>query len=102
MIRFLMRVAGLLVFAGSFIVLVSDGIRTIAADRVLLTPLSTTWTAVDPASLDLVRTGAEHYIGASLWNSVAGTVLAWPTFLVGGIAGLMLVYVGSRGRRVRV
>jgi hypothetical protein len=99
MVRFVMRLAGLLVFAASFIVLVSDGIRSIAADRVFLTPLAATWSAVDAASLDLVRSAGEHYIGTNMWATLGGAVLAWPTFLVGGVAGLALMAAGSGRRR---
>jgi hypothetical protein len=96
MLRFLVRFAGLLVFAASFIVLVSDGVRSLAANRVLTTPLGQTWFDLDSSSLNLAQALVQRYIHPAVWDPAIQTILQWPTFLVGGVTGIALMIVGSR------
>lgn len=96
MVRFLVRFAGLLVFAASFIVLVSDGVRSLAANRLLATPLGQTWFDLDSSSLNLAQALVQRYIHPSVWDPVIQTILQWPTFLVGGVTGIALMIAGRR------
>ncbi len=99
MIRFLLRLAGLIIFAASFIALVADGISSLAADRIVTTPLGQTWFSLSPDSLNLAQAVVQRYVHPYLWDPVIQSVLLWPTFAVGGVVGILLVLLGSVRRR---
>jgi hypothetical protein len=101
MLGFLVRLAGLVIFGASFITLVSDGIRTLAANHFVLTPLGQTWYDFDRRSLALVQGMVERYVHPYIWDPVLQTVLSWPTFAVGGVVGILLMALGSGRRRTR-
>lgn len=97
--RFLLRALGLLVFAAAFIGLISDGIRSLAANRILTTPLGQAWFSLHSDSLAFLQDVVQRYLHPYLWDPVAQTVLAWPAFAVGGVLGILLMLAGSRRRR---
>jgi hypothetical protein len=99
MLRFLARTAGLLLFAGSFIALVADGIRSLAAKALVTTPLAATLSEVAPDLVPDLRAMVEGRLHPYLWDPVTTTVLAWPAFAVGGVAGMVLILAGARRRR---
>jgi hypothetical protein len=100
MIAFLIRTLGLLIFAASFVAMVADGVRSLAADAVVLTPLGQTWFALHPQSLGLAQAMVQRYVHPYLWDPILVTVLLWPTFAVGGVFGVVLMLIG-RKRRTR-
>ena len=97
-IRFVFRAIGLVLFAAGFIVLVSDGVESLAADEIALTPLAESWSVFGAASLDGAR---DRIAGLSpgLEDPVFETVLSWPTFAVVGGLGLVLILLTPRRRR---
>ncbi|ODN71307.1 hypothetical protein [Methylobrevis pamukkalensis] len=99
MLRFLLRLAGLAVFTASFIALIADGVRTISSDRLVVTPLGATWFALSPSSLNAAQAGVRDTLGDLAWDPLLVTLLAAPTFVVGGLLGLLLMYLGRRGTR---
>jgi hypothetical protein len=98
MIAFLTRVAGLILFAVAILALITDGIRSIAADAFIYTPLQDSWTRLSDSSLAATRSFVEGQLGAEVWSSLAATVLGWPSFAVIGLPGLALMLVGARRR----
>jgi hypothetical protein len=101
MLRFVIRFLGLLIFAASFVALIADGIRSLAAGRIVLTPLGQSWFAINPDSMNAVEWMVERYLHPYVWNPLIQTVLSWPTFAVGSMVGILLMLAGS-GRRDRV
>jgi hypothetical protein len=99
MIAFLVRTLGLLIFAASFVAMIADGVRSIASDALVTTPLGQTWFALHPASLNAAQGMVESYTHPYLWDPVLVTVLLWPTFAVGGVFGLVLMLLGRKRRR---
>ena len=98
MIRFLVRTVGLLIFAASFIALIADGIQSLAADRIIVTPLGQTWFSFDRDSLNLFQAVVQRHLHPYIWDPIIQTVLLWPTFAVGGTVGLLLMVLGARRR----
>ncbi|WP_210272799.1 hypothetical protein [Chthonobacter rhizosphaerae] len=101
MIAFLIRGLGVLLFAASFIALVADGIRSLAADAVVLTPLGQTWFQLHPGSLNLLQAVVQRYLHPYIWDPILLTVLLWPTFAVGGGLGILLMVLGRKRRRAQ-
>jgi hypothetical protein len=99
MLRFLARTLGLVVFAASFIALVADGIRSLASKAPVTTPLGESLAAGLPDLLPAARAMVETRLHPYLWDPVIATVLGWPTFAVGGVAGVILMLAGARRRR---
>jgi hypothetical protein len=101
-LSFLVRILGLVLFALGMVTLVADGIRSIAASAVLLTPLSATWKMVDAGSFDaaVVWLGGHSPVLAA-W--VAGPLTAVPTLVVASLLGIALMIAGRQrdGRRRR-
>lgn len=98
MLRFVLRFLGILIFAASFIALISDGVRSLAADRVLFTPLGQTWFSLHSGSLNLSQAVVQRYVHPYVWDPMIQTVLLWPTFAVGGVVGILLMLAGSKRR----
>lgn len=101
MVAFVLRTVGLIVFAAAFIALVADGIKSLAADHVVVTPLAQTWSSLDPASLTAAETLVKTRMLAYLWDPILVTVLGWPAFAVGGVIGIAMMIVGRKRRRAR-
>ncbi len=92
MLRFIVRVAAMLVLAAGFAALVIDGTRSIAGGELSLTPFS-----------DLLKSrlpGLEQAIGKNihplLWDPVATSLLRLPAWLVLALLGLLLLRVARR------
>jgi hypothetical protein len=90
MFRLLLRLAGLLSFAGAFAALVIDGTRSLAASRVLLTPLSEIFTN----RLGMLERGL-YGLHPILWDPLATSILHLPLALVLSLIGLFLM-IASR------
>lgn len=99
MLAFLVRGLGVLIFAASFIALIADGIRSLASDALVLTPLGQTWFQLQPGSLNLLQAVVQRYLHPYIWDPIIVTVLLWPTFAVGGVLGILLMLAGRRRRR---
>ncbi len=104
MIGFLTRFIGLWMIAGALVALVVDGTKTIAAETLTVTPLGQTWYSISPSTLiaaqSFVQEKVETYIGHWLWDPLIVWILLLPTWLVLGLLGAWLVYIG-RKRRLR-
>lgn len=96
MIRFLFRFVGLWIFAGGFVALVLDGVRSIASSAFVTTPLGVAWLAASPDSLARFRTFVETSLSEGLWTSLGVPLLDAPLFAVLGVVGLVFMLIGRR------
>ena len=94
MIRFLFRFVGLWLLAGAFVALVIDGTRSIAASRLILTPVGEAWVAFHPASIELLRSAVERNLSPWLWDKVFVSILFLPLWMLLGALGVVLVLLG--------
>lgn len=100
MIRGLFRLLGLLLLAGGFIFLVYDGARSIADQAARLTSLEQTWSDLHQTSLAALRPLIEGTLGSWSWAYVLNPLLQKPTFVVLGIAGLLLLLLFRPRKRL--
>ena len=96
MLSFVARMLGLVLFAIGVVSLISDGIASIAADKLVMTPLSASLTLIAPDIVDRLKTAAVPLIGETAWADWGPAVLAWPTLAVAGLSGIFLMLAGAR------
>lgn len=99
MLRFIFRFLGLWFLAGAFVALVIDGTRSIAASRLVLTPVGEAWVAVHPGSLALLHAATEHNLSPWVWDKVLVNVLFSPLWLLLGAFGVALLMMGRARMR---
>lgn len=96
MIRFLFRFIGLLCLAAAFILVVYDGTKSMAANRVYFTSVQTLWELINAGSLAKVQPLVSPYAGGVLWDPAMLTILAAPSWSLLGLFGILLIMLGRR------
>ena len=96
MLSFGARVVGLVLFAIGVVALISDGISSIAADAVVMTPLSDSLSLIAPDFVDRMEASVKPLVGDAAWTEWGSAILAWPTLAVAGISGIFLMLAGAR------
>jgi hypothetical protein len=99
MFRFLFRLMATVSLAVAVIMAVLDVTRTIAASRLVLTPLGDSWASVSPSTLDQARSFVVENAHPLVWNPLVTSVLAQPGFAVFGLLAFLLYAIGHRPRR---
>ena len=96
MIRFLLRLIGLLCLAAAFILVVYDGTKSIAANNLFLTSVQTLWELINAGSLGKLKPLLMPYAGGFLWDPVMLAILAAPAWSLLGGFGIVFVLLGRR------
>ena len=96
MIRFLLRFIGLICLAAGFILLIYDGTKSIAGNRLFLTGVRTLWELINAGSLAKLKPTIQSYAGGFLWDPLMVTILAAPSWGVLGGLGIMLLLLGRK------
>ncbi len=99
MIRFFLRFLGLLCLALAFILLVYDGTKSIADQRIYITTVTDGWVAVHEASLTQLKPVVER-LAVWLWDPLMLKILNAPSELVLAIIGAVLILLGRKKRRL--
>ena len=106
MIAFLARFAGLWLIAGALVALVVDATKTIAGSALTITSFRQTWTTLSPGTLEaaqaFIQDKVETHIGHWLWDPAILWVTALPTWVVLGVIGGWLAYMGRKRRAAPV
>ena len=96
MIRFLLRFVGLVCLAAGFILLIYDGTKSIAGNRLFLTSVRTLWELVNAGSLARLEPTIQSYVGGYLWDPLMVTILAAPSWSLLGGLGIILLLLGRK------
>ena len=96
MIRFLFRFVGLICLAAGFILLIYDGTKSIAGNKLFLTSVQTLWELINAGSLTRLEPMIRPYAGGYLWDPVAVTILAAPSWSVLGVLGILFLVLGRK------
>ena len=99
MFRFLFRLMATVALAIAVIMAVLDVTRTIAASRLVLTPLGESWASVSPSTLEQARSFIIENAHPLVWNPMTTFVLAQPGFAVFGVLAFLLYAIGHRPER---
>jgi hypothetical protein len=98
MIRFLLRVIGLLCLAAAFLLVIYDGTKSIAANSLVFTSLRALWELINAGSLAKLEPLIRPYAGGLLWDPGMVTVLAAPAWVVLSLFGIVFILLGRRKR----
>ena len=100
MIRFLFRFLGLICLAAAFILVVYDGTKSIAANKLYFMSVHALWLLVNPASLQGFMQDMKPliapYAGGMLWDPGVLTILAAPAWSLLGVFGILFLLLGRR------
>jgi hypothetical protein len=96
MIRFLFRFIGLICLAAAFILVIYDGTKSIAGNRVFITSVRVLWELINAGSLQKIKPVIEPYAGGLLWDPVMVAILAAPSWSLLGGFGILLLLLGRR------
>ena len=100
MIRFIFRFLALVALVIAIILAVLDGARSVAAARIVLTPLGTSWYQVSPDTLNGMQAAIQRNVHPSIWDPFIVWVLTQPGAAVMAILSAILYMIGHRRRRV--
>jgi hypothetical protein len=96
MIRFLLRFIGLICLAAGFILLIYDGTKSIAGNRLFLTSVRTLWEQINAGSLARIEPTIQSYVGGYLWDPLMVTILAAPSWGLLGVLGIFFLLLGRK------
>jgi hypothetical protein len=96
MIRFLLRFIGLICLAAGFILLIYDGTKSIAGNKLFLTSVRMLWELFNAASLAKLEPMIRPYAGGLLWDPVMVAILAAPSWSVLGVLGILFLLLGRK------
>lgn len=99
MLSFLFRFTGIWLVALAVVAAAIDGTKSIAASKLVLTPLGAHWFQFAPDSLNAAQAGIQRHVSPLLWDPVIQSILLMPTWAIAGLLGLVFVWIGSRRRR---
>ena len=99
MFRFLFRLMATVSLAVAVIMAVLDVTRTIAASRLVITPLGESWLSVSPNTLDTVQRFIIDNAHPLVWNPVMVFILGQPGFVVFSVLAFLLYAIGHRPER---
>jgi hypothetical protein len=96
MIRFLFRFIGLICLAGAFILVIYDGMKSIAGSNLYFTTVRALWELINAGSLAKLKPLIEPYAGGLLWDPVMVSILAAPSWSLLGLVGILLILFGRK------
>jgi hypothetical protein len=95
MIRFLLRLIGLVILALAFVLLVYDGTKSIANQRVVYAKLVEVWAMLDQSSLNLAQAWLKQK-AAWAWDPYMQAVFNLPAWAVLAILAMILIVLGRK------
>jgi hypothetical protein len=96
MIRFILRILGLVALAGGFVALIADGIRYIADGTLQLTPLGKIAFDILREKFLLLQPAVERHLHPFLWQYLLQPIFETPAFIVLILLSILLLWAGRR------
>ena len=98
MLRFFIRLFGLLLLAGGFSAFVVDGTRTLAGGRLIVTTMREGALSAFPARLQAFQASLEQHASAQIWEAIANIILRLPISVTFGGVGALLILLSQTHR----
>ncbi len=95
------RAVSYLLVSIAFVFIVLDGIRSLAAESIVLTPLGQIWFNLHSSSINLVQPSLEARGLGFLWDPVLVFILQGPAFLTPAVLALFLAWIGRKRQAER-
>ncbi len=92
----ILRSLSYLLLSLAFGLSVLDGIRSLGADELVITPLGQLWTNLHAPSLKAFQLSLVDRGLVYLWDPVMLTLLKWPAFAVPALFALVLAWIGRK------
>jgi hypothetical protein len=98
-----LRILGVWFLLLAMVAAVVDATKSLAGGgQLVITPLGLEWSSLSPASFDAAKTAIETNIAPVLWNPVITTILQAPAWIVFGLLGAALYWLGRKRRPIEV
>jgi hypothetical protein len=93
----LLRIIGVWFLLLAMVAAVIDATKSLAAGGAwVFTSLGQQWSSLNPDSLAAARTAVETHVGTFMWNPMITEILNTPTWVVFGILGVVLFWLGRK------
>ena len=97
----ILRVTAYLLLILAFVFMVLDGIRSLAASSLIITPLGQLWYSIHAESLNFIQSFIESSMPSFLWDPIFLFILQLPGWLTPGLLALVLAFAGRLRPRER-
>ena len=99
---FIVRLFGSFFLLLATLSLIHDGGLTLTRHKgILVTPIGQHWFDASPSSLDAAEKAVSH-ISPWIWNNIIVTVLLYPGWIVFGLIGVVICYLGRKRKRINI
>lgn len=99
----LLRIFGVWLLLLAMVAAVVDATKSLAGGGAwVVTPMSEQWQSLSPETLRDAKAAIETNVGPFLWDPVMTTILHAPTWVVFGILGVLLYWLGQKRKPVEV
>jgi hypothetical protein len=96
MIRFFLRFLGLFCLAAAFILVIYDGLKSIAGDSVAVTNMRMLCDIINAGAVGRLEPLLKPYAHGLLWDPVMLTILSLPSWAVIGGLAVVLMLLGRK------
>ena len=101
--RFVLRTLGVWLLLLAMVAAVVDATKSLAGGGAwVVTPMGEQWRQLAPEMLQASRQWIINTAGGWLWDPVILSILAAPTWVVFGILGVLLYWLGQKRKPVEV
>ena len=99
----LLRIFGVWLLLLAMVAAVVDATKSLAGGGAwVVTPMGEQWRTLNADSLAATKTWVETTLGPFIWDPVMTTILHAPTWVVFGILGVLLYWLGQKRKPVEV
>jgi hypothetical protein len=101
--RMLLRIVGVWLLLVAMVAAVVDATKSLAGGGAwVVTPMGQQWQALSPKTFDDARAAVGSHVSPFLWDPILTTILGAPTWVVFGILGVLLYWLGQKRKQVEV
>lgn len=98
--KFLIRVLGTWAIGLMLVLLVVDGVKSLAADAIIVSRLADYWQQLHPDSLEIARGVLNDALGTVSLQWLVDSALDLPASAIAGGLGVLLLLIGRKRQRV--